>query len=99
MSEWQHIFDGAPLRALEQGAVLFRREDRVRSMYLVRSGMVALERPMNDGTSLTLHIATAGRCVGRSLPVRHELPLRCGCAHTFPNCDHAPCRFFGCTAR
>lgn len=36
------------------------------SMYLVRSGMVALERPMNDGTSLTLHIATAGAALAEA---------------------------------
>lgn len=60
MSNWQHIFDDAPLRALAKGEVLFRREDRVSRMYLVRSGEVALERPMKDGTSLTLHVAMAG---------------------------------------
>ncbi len=60
MSEWRYIFDSAPVRALEQGETLFRREDRVSRVYLVRKGAVALERAMTDGTSLTLHIATAG---------------------------------------
>ncbi|UWR24653.1 MULTISPECIES: Crp/Fnr family transcriptional regulator [Roseobacteraceae] len=66
MSGWQHIFDNAPQRALEQGETLFRREDRVSRMYLVRKGAVALERPMKDGTSLTLHIATAGAALAEA---------------------------------
>ncbi|MEJ6389790.1 Crp/Fnr family transcriptional regulator [Gymnodinialimonas sp. 2307UL20-7] len=66
MSNWQHIFDEAPLRTLEQGAVLFRQEDRVKFMYLVRKGAVALERPMQDGTALTLHIATAGNALAEA---------------------------------
>lgn len=66
MSDWQHIFDDAPLCALEQGAVLFRREDRVRSMYLVQSGAVALERPLEDGTALTLHVATEGNALAEA---------------------------------
>lgn len=66
MSGWQHLFDDAPLRTLEQGTVLFRREDRVRSMYLVGSGAVALERPMKDGTALTLHTATAGTALAEA---------------------------------
>lgn len=66
MSDWLQIFDGAPLRALEQGAVLFRREDRVSFMYLVLSGAVALERLMKDGTALTLHIAEAGNAVAEA---------------------------------
>lgn len=60
MSGWQHIFDNAPQRALEQGETLFRREDRVSRMYLVCKGAVALERPMKDGAALTLHVAKAG---------------------------------------
>lgn len=60
MYGWQQIFDDAPTRALERGDVLFRREDRIRSMYLVRSGEVALERSLTDGTTLTLHVATKG---------------------------------------
>lgn len=66
MSHWMQIFDDAPMRTLQQGAVLFRREDRVQSMYLVRSGMVALERPLADGTALTLSIATAGMALAEA---------------------------------
>ena len=58
MSDWSHIFDDAPAVDLAKGAVLFRQEDQVRFMYLVRSGVVALERPMTDGTALTLHVAS-----------------------------------------
>lgn len=59
MSGWLDIFDGAPTRRAATGAAVFRQGDRVQSMYLVRSGRVALERPMADGVPLTLHIATA----------------------------------------
>lgn len=66
MSGWQRIFDEAPLRTLEQGEVLFRRDDRITSMYFVRSGEVALERPLADGTSLTLHCAKAGQALAEA---------------------------------
>lgn len=66
MLDWQHIFDEAPLRTLEQGKVLFRREDRITSMYFVRSGEVALERPLADGTALALHVATAGNSLAEA---------------------------------
>ena len=66
MYRWQQIFDDAPTRTLQRGDVLFRREDQVRSMYLVRSGEVALERPLKDGTSLTLHIATEGSALAEA---------------------------------
>jgi CRP/FNR family transcriptional regulator, dissimilatory nitrate respiration regulator len=59
MLQWLDIFYGAPIRKIARGAAVFRQEDRVQSMYLVRSGAVALERPMADGVPLTLHIATA----------------------------------------
>jgi len=57
MSGWQHIFDGADERTLVSGEALFRREGSVHVMYLVRSGQIALERPMADGTALTLQVA------------------------------------------
>lgn len=60
MSDWQTIFDGAPVMTFDSGAAIFRREDPVRSMYLVRSGSVALERPLADGTALTLTLARSG---------------------------------------
>jgi CRP-like cAMP-binding protein len=66
MSDWQQIFDDAPMKTIAQGAVLFRREDRVRSMFLVRSGMVALERPLTDGNALTLCVATAGMALAEA---------------------------------
>ena len=59
MSNWLDIFDGAPIRKVSKGDAVFRQEDRIQSMYLVRSGVVALERPMTDGVPLTLHTATA----------------------------------------
>ena len=66
MYAWQHIFDDAQRRAFEQGTVLFRREDPITSMYLVHSGAVALERPLEDGTVLTLHVATAGNALAEA---------------------------------
>ncbi|MFT6222664.1 MAG: CRP-like cAMP-binding protein [Paracoccaceae bacterium] len=55
MSDWIHIFDGAPAREIAKGAAVFRREDPVHNMYLVQSGTVALERPMTNGLLLTMH--------------------------------------------
>lgn len=66
MSVWQAIFEAAPDREIEAGRLLFRQEDPVHAMYLVRSGEVALERPMKDGTTLTLHVARAGMAVAEA---------------------------------
>ncbi|WP_159441660.1 Crp/Fnr family transcriptional regulator [Roseivivax lentus] len=66
MSHWRDIFEGAPTRTVAQGACLFRREDPVRTMYLVRSGSIALERPLRDGTALTLHVATGGMALAEA---------------------------------
>ena len=66
MSEWIQIFDEAPERDIRKDAVLFRREDPTRYMFLVRSGVVALERPMADGTRLTLQIATPGTALAEA---------------------------------
>lgn len=51
------LFDDAPERTIETGGVLFRRDDPIRSLFFVRVGAVDLERPMMDGTALTLHRA------------------------------------------
>jgi CRP-like cAMP-binding protein len=66
MLEWQKIFDGSLERSLKAGATLFRREDPVEFMYLVRSGQIALERPMTDGSALTLHIASKGMALAEA---------------------------------
>ena len=66
MSDWIHIFDGAPVRTVAKNAMVFRQEDRVQSMYLVRSGSVALERPLTDGVPLALHIATPGMALAEA---------------------------------
>lgn len=60
MSHWQDFFDDAPVRSIAGGAALFRQEEPVQSVYLVRSGQIALERPLADGITLTLHLASAG---------------------------------------
>ena len=66
MSDWQTIFDGAPVMTFDSGAAIFRREDLVRSMYLVRSGSVALERALVDGTALTLAVARSGMALAEA---------------------------------
>ena len=66
MSDWHQIFTNAPLRTITQGKALFRREDAIQSMFLVRSGSIALERPMADGTALTLHVATNGTALAEA---------------------------------
>lgn len=66
MSDWHQIFTNAPLKTLKQGEALFRREDVVQSMFLVQSGSIALERPMADGASLTLHVATTGKALAEA---------------------------------
>ncbi len=66
MSDWQQIFDDVPTQNLAQGAVVFRRESHVQAMYLVRSGMIALERPLTDGTALTLSVATVGMALAEA---------------------------------
>lgn len=66
MSDWIHIFDGAPAREIAKGAAVFRQGDSVQNMYLVQYGRVALERPMTDGVLLTLHIATTGMALAEA---------------------------------
>ena len=66
MSDWQHIFDDAPTETVPQGAAVFRRESDVHAMYLVRSGVIALERPIRDGTALTLNVATVGMALAEA---------------------------------
>ncbi|MEL6889582.1 MAG: Crp/Fnr family transcriptional regulator [Pseudomonadota bacterium] len=59
MFDWRHLFDQAPRRTVRMGETLFRQGDPVRYMYLVRSGEVVLERPLAEGSTLTLHVAGA----------------------------------------
>lgn len=66
MSAWHFLFDSAAARQLDRGETLFRREEPVRAVFLVRKGEVALERPLSDGTSLTLHIASRGRLLAEA---------------------------------
>lgn len=60
MSAWPSLFDDAPVRRFGAGHVLFQRGDPVRSLFLVKSGAIVLERPKADGTALTLHVAEEG---------------------------------------
>ncbi|MEO9777799.1 MAG: cyclic nucleotide-binding domain-containing protein [Sedimentitalea sp.] len=57
---WLDIFlKDAPIRKIAKDTAVFRQENRVQFIYLVRSGVVALAHPMTDGVPLTLHTATA----------------------------------------
>jgi len=60
------LFDQAQDLSLQTGAALFRRNDPVRAMYLNRSGAITLERPLADGTALTLHTAEGGMLVAEA---------------------------------
>lgn len=60
---WSGLFGGAPDRRLRAGATLFARDEPVHSAFLVRTGEIALERVLKNGTGLTLHVARAGECV------------------------------------
>ena len=66
MSALRSLFTDARERTIEPGVVLFRRDEAVRSMFLVRVGAVALERPLADGTALTVHRASAGMVIAEA---------------------------------
>lgn len=55
--DWTDIFAEAARRDIDSGAVLFRQEQRVRSMHLVLSGAVDLVRHLPHGVTLTLQRA------------------------------------------
>lgn len=65
-NHWLHCFEGAPTRRLEDGGTLFRRDDPVKSAFLVREGRISLRRALQDGGLLTLHTATAGELVAEA---------------------------------
>ena len=60
---WFPVFEDAPERVLDTGAILFHRGDPVRHLFLVREGRVALRRALADGGTLTLHVAGPGEVV------------------------------------
>ena len=60
MSNWRTIFhDGIPV-SLPASTSLFRREDKVRRMFLILSGSLNLERCLRDGDPLVLKRTGAG---------------------------------------
>ena len=63
---WAHCFEGAPVRTLDEGETLFRRDDKVVSAFLVRVGQISLRRALKDGGFLTLHKASAGDLVAEA---------------------------------
>lgn len=66
MSALQSIFDQAQELTLQTGTALFRRNDPVRSMFFNRTGAINLERPLADGTALTLHTAVEGMLIAEA---------------------------------
>ena len=63
---WPEVFSDAPERRIAMGTNLFLRGDRVGSAFLVRSGRIALERTLEGGGELTLHVAAPGECVAQA---------------------------------
>ena len=63
---WTSAFENARVHRLEPGQTLFRRDDRVQSVFLVRDGSIALQRALTDGGLLTLHVAQAGNLVAEA---------------------------------
>lgn len=63
---WLNCFDGAPERTLEEGETLFRRDDKVEWVFLVREGQISLRRALQDGELLTLHTAEATELVAEA---------------------------------
>ena len=60
MSNWREIFEDGAEISLPLSAILFRREDRVRRIFLIVAGSVKLERGLADGAPLVLKQAAAG---------------------------------------
>ena len=60
------IFEGAPERELAPGEALFRTADTVQQMYLVRGGLVLLERVTRAGGRILLQQARAGVVVSEA---------------------------------
>ncbi|MGP1397751.1 MAG: Crp/Fnr family transcriptional regulator [Inquilinaceae bacterium] len=63
---WTDIFAGAGRRDIGAGEVLFRHEQRVRSMHLVLSGSVDLVRHLPHGVTVTLQRARPGRVLAEA---------------------------------
>ncbi|MEO1639722.1 MAG: Crp/Fnr family transcriptional regulator [Pseudomonadota bacterium] len=66
LDHWLTSFEGASVRTLEAGELLFRRDDKVEMAFLVKEGQVLLQRALKDGGLLTLHTANAGDLVAEA---------------------------------
>lgn len=60
------LFLAASSHALRQDAVLFHADDRVRTLFFVESGCVALERYLETGTATCLQRARAGQILAEA---------------------------------
>ncbi len=63
---WAHCFEGAPVRILNEGETLFRRDDKVVSAFLIREGKISLRRALKDGGRLILHTAYEAELVAEA---------------------------------
>ncbi|MEM9840455.1 MAG: Crp/Fnr family transcriptional regulator [Pseudomonadota bacterium] len=63
---WVKAFEGAPVRAVTSGTVLFHRGDLVKHAYFVKAGRIRLQRPLEEGGLLTLHTAGSGDLVAEA---------------------------------
>ena len=73
------VFKDAVEQTCAAATTLFRRDDRVSSMYLVRMGRVTLTRVLPNGTELVLDIAGAGSPVAEAslFSDRYHCDARC----------------------
>ncbi|MEO0945773.1 MAG: Crp/Fnr family transcriptional regulator, partial [Pseudomonadota bacterium] len=63
---WVKVFEGAPVRTVKGGTILFHRGDVVEHAYIVKDGQVALQRSLKEGGVLTLHTAKSGDLVAEA---------------------------------
>ncbi|MGR3659738.1 MAG: Crp/Fnr family transcriptional regulator [Paracoccaceae bacterium] len=58
MSNWRNHFKDGTLITLKQGRTVFQRDDAIKSVYLVTSGTVSMQRILPNGDTLTLNHAS-----------------------------------------
>lgn len=58
--EWPRGLGPMRLRRLDSGEVLFRQGEVVSALFRLSIGRIRLIRNLEDGTSVVLHIASAG---------------------------------------
>lgn len=66
MSDWRKIFEDGTLCTLAASQVLFRRDDKISTTYLVVSGRVAMERSLTTGEPLVLAVTKTGQLLAEA---------------------------------